>query len=345
MAAANSNYPLEHEISPATTNDNDEANNNNNNMDTIQYSIDAMFEQPIEDDLTTDAVNHVFIPHKLVHDFERSLLTRAHDQDYDHDMNDDSFEFPNKISNKNSYSNSNERNLGGYKIHYCKAPYARHDGVYFRRMTEADEFADESALALHHQNQNSAIEVHMQNSLDIPDDTDIASASYDSIADDDVSSDSNEHQYQRQLGKDYRYMCVDAWKYGTYVGVRYKNKYYIFPPCLQYGYGHGSGYDGSSYDSSYYSYSKSKSKYGGGGYGRRGCGRGRGYSYSKKGKGKGKGGSYSSYSSYGSGSYGGGYGGTGPYARAYAAHHGVGYGGSGSSYRRNLRGGSSLDEV
>jgi len=297
---------------PATT-------NTSNNIDTIQYSINAMFE-PADD----ETENHVFIPHNLVHDFEQALLNRARDMSTDVEQHDvDEFQ--------------RHRTLRNYKVHFCKAPYARHGGVYFRRMTASDEFADEDTLKSTAQ---ASIEVHSahssNNSLDIPD---------ASIAEAPNSSD----DAARQLGKDYRYMCVDAWKYGTYVGVRYKNKYYIFPPCYQYGYGYGHR--------SYYSYSskgkgkgKGSSSYyssDGGGYYGHGCGtgayhHGSYYSYSSKGKGKGSSYSSSSSSSYGS-YYGGATAGTGPYARAYAAHHhdAVGYGGAGAiggSYRRNLRG-------
>eukprot|EP00814_Leptocylindrus_danicus_P020468 CAMPEP_0116020890 /NCGR_PEP_ID=MMETSP0321-20121206/10064_1 /TAXON_ID=163516 /ORGANISM="Leptocylindrus danicus var. danicus, Strain B650" /LENGTH=327 /DNA_ID=CAMNT_0003491663 /DNA_START=509 /DNA_END=1492 /DNA_ORIENTATION=+ len=290
-------------------------NNNNDNIDTIQYSINAMFE-PADD----ETENHVFIPHNLVHDFEEALLNRARDMSTDAEQHDDEFQ--------------RHRTLRKYKVHFCKAPYARHGGVYFRRMTASDEFADEDTFL------NSSIEVHSthSNSLDV-----IITPNPD-IAEAPNSSDDAE----RQLGKDYRYMCVDAWKYGTYVGVRYKNKYYIFPPCYQYGhYSYSSKGKGKGKGGSYYS-----SDYDGGYYGR-GCGGGGAYRrsyYSYSSKGKGKGSSYSSYSSYGS--YHGGYGaGAGPYARAYAAHHAVGgahaagYGaGAGGSYRRNLRGTHNIQD-
>ena len=196
---------------------------------TIALAAERLFEG------SPNELIHTFIPHKYVEQFERALFDRANKN---LDLIDD---------------RGDHRNLGYKNVHWCKAPYKRDGGVYYRRMVEDDNFSDEGKS-----NESSHIEIIPSESNEIPDG---------------IQKDITENINDRDLGYyKHKYRCYDAWKYGQYVGFRYKGKYYAYPPCYHYTKFKSCSKSGckgiSSYDKAFWSacYSYSESKKGHKGY-------------------------------------------------------------------------------
>ena len=167
----------------------------------ISFALHQMFDTGLSSE--DDNLVHVFIPNSHVQEFERALFDRANENiAADHDGSDLSVE---------------HRQLGYKKVHWCKSPYARKGGSYYRRMVDDDVFSEEFDNS-----ENNRVEIIPSGGADVPE-------GFQTEADDQESG-TRELEY----GRKHQYRCHDAWKYGQYVGFRYRGKYYAYPPCFHY---------------------------------------------------------------------------------------------------------------
>uniref|UniRef100_A0A7S2JRH8 Uncharacterized protein n=1 Tax=Leptocylindrus danicus TaxID=163516 RepID=A0A7S2JRH8_9STRA len=301
--------------------------------------FEEVLEEKVDTEETSSAIDPellkgaIFIPNDHVEDFEAAMTPRIEELVLDED---EEFDLPNEAMHRHLGTKS--------RVRWCRicpgggvgtAPYAGHGGCYYRNnfrgndaiydhraMKEVEDSADATVSGNGevdvNSNENESRNLKkkgghydkLRGSYDSLDGSGSYDGSYDSGSYDSSSSyDSYDSPKKyRKRGRGPKWHCYDAWKYGTYVGYKYKGRYYAYERPRPLPRPISPSYSSGSY-----------------------------YSYSKKGKGKGKY-KYSSSSSYSrSRRYGGygGHGGYGGYGGYGGGRHG-GYGRHGSYHRRKL---------